>query len=155
MFDKRIKKCIEIYNHEKFRINLYLKERRVLRDIVRLYIAYLIENMAVVKYLIEKSKDDKQKNYFCISYKQLDSYLQIMLKILHKLAFYPSLTKIKEIIADIEKINFEYYAYNRLSQRDYMYSSRDNINLFLYRSRPYTRQILQSIETNNTVDYLK
>ena len=155
MFDKRIKKCIEIYNHEKFRINLYLKERRVLRDIVRLYIAYLVENMSVVKYLIEKSKDDKQKNYFCISYKQLDSYLQIMIKILHKLAFYPSLTKIKEIVADIEKINSEYYAYNRLSQRDYMYSSRDNINLFLYRSRPYTRQILQSIETNNTVDYLK
>ena len=155
MFDERIKKCIEIYNHEKFRINLYLKERNVLKDIIRIYIAYLIENMAVIKYFIEKSNNDKQKNYYCISYKQLDSYLQTMLRIQHKLAFYPSLSKIKEIIADIEKINSEYYDYNRLSQRDYMYSTRDNINLFLYRSRPLIKQILQSIETNNTVDYLK
>lgn len=155
MIDERIKKCIETYKQERFRLNLYLKERDVLRDIVRIFIAYLIENMGVIKYLIEKSNDDKQKNYYCISYKQLDSYLQALFKIQRKLYLYPSLTKIKEIIDNIEKFNSEYYTYNRLSQRDYMYSTRDNINLFLYNSRPILKQISQSIESNNTVDYLK
>ena len=153
MYEK-YKKCKDVYEIEKNRFNVYLKEYDLVKKIIERFLFYLKDNMDRVLYYINNSVKERQAYHFSLQYTKLEKYYKVFLKYRRKFLFYRGLKYMYKTLTKIDEIRAEYYTYNRLSQMDYMYEKRDEINIFLYNIHPLIISIQKTIDTDNTQDMI-